>query len=258
VASGDELAEYYRCVDFRKWEIPDLFPNERAVLLHLDPIRNGSNVLDIGCSTGRLLSKVVERFRCYGVEINADAARIAAQKGITQLEPATWDSSDDSLRFEAIVLVDVFEHLMEPSAFLAAAARRLSPGGRLIVCTGDGDAPAIRGDPANFWYFRNIEHICMITRRYAEHFAHNHGLRVSSWERVSHYDSTFRQRSMQWCRERVFEIFHRNRHPLLKPLLRLLPAGKKAARWTQRPLSNLTADHVIAVFENRTNGGISG
>src|SRR5208337_404762 len=50
--SPAELDEYYAVVDFRKWEIPGLFPTERAALAVLRKLPHGARILDFGCSTG--------------------------------------------------------------------------------------------------------------------------------------------------------------------------------------------------------------
>lgn len=83
--SADELSVYYSMVDFRKWENPGLFPTERAVHRRLMRLERGARVLDFGCSSGRLLGPLVDRFECHGFEINADAARAAGEKGLRRM-----------------------------------------------------------------------------------------------------------------------------------------------------------------------------
>src|SRR5947209_6688696 len=59
VAPLEQLDEYYQRVDFRKWETLGLFPTEERVLDLLQALPARSRVLDFGCSTGRLLSRLV-------------------------------------------------------------------------------------------------------------------------------------------------------------------------------------------------------
>lgn len=245
----DELDRYYADVDFQKWEIPGLFPTERLVLDRLRSLPAGGRILDIGCSTGRMLSRLARDYRCHGVEINPQAASQAASKGLIMLDPHGWADPDANLLFDAVVAVDLFEHLSAPTAFLTAAVGRLAPGGWLIVCTGDMDVPAVAGDPAFFWYFRTVEHLVMMTRTYAEFVAERTGVRLVRWDHVTHYDSTPSQRFRQWLQAVVYESIHLGRYRPLGRILRVMPAGRKAVGWTHRPPRTLTADHVVAVFE---------
>ena len=249
IAAAAELDEYYKRVDFRKWEIPGLFPTERRVLALLMALPSGSRILDFGCSTGRLLSRLAASFQCFGVEINEEAARIACGKGVTMLAPDSVLKADGGPTFDAIALVDVFEHLSAPTDLLRNLATQLRPGGRLILCTGDADAPAIRSDPANFWYFRNVEHLCMLNRRHGEYLARELALRLVAWDRESHYDSSSVVRLKQWCQTFAYEVFHGGRSPFLKPALRLLPGFRKAQFWGDRPGWTSTRDHAVIVFE---------
>ena len=249
IASLDQLDDYYQRVDFRKWEIPGLYPTERRVLGLLNALPIGSRILDFGCSSGRLLSRLTGSFACFGVEINAEAARIASGKGITILAPEYVLQANNAPKFNAITIVDLFEHLSAPTDLLRKLVNQLCPGGRLILCTGDADAPAIRSDPANFWYFRNVEHLCMLNRRHGEYLARELALRLVAWHRESHYDSSSVVRLKQWCQTFAYEVFHRGRSPSLKPALRLVPGFKKAQHWSTRPSWTTTRDHAVIAFE---------
>jgi len=244
-----DLQEYYSAVDFRKWESSDLFPTERRVVSLLRQLPAGSAILDVGCSSGRLLSQLTLEYRCFGVEINQVAAANAELKGIKLLDPNAWSIGDPGRQFDAIVLMDVFEHLTDPVSVLSDAAGRLSPRGKLIICTGNSDARALRDDLANCWYFRNVEHIVMLTRRFAEYLAERLLLRLVVWEPMCHYEGSPTEKLGQWYRSLAFDALHRGRRRWLAPLVRLLPGGKKARSWVERPYRNLTRDHVVVVLE---------
>ena len=184
VAAPAVLTDYYRRIDYRRWDTPRLTIPERIVRDVLQTLPVGSRVLDFGCSTGRLLAQVMDRHACFGVEVNAAAAAVATGRGITMLPPDGPPVPPDGRGFDAVVLVDVFEHLDRPVDVLRGLAARLNPGGRLIVSTGNSDAAAVRGEPALFWYFEFIEHLCMLNPSHARSLADALGLRSDRRGRV--------------------------------------------------------------------------
>ncbi|MFI5367449.1 MAG: class I SAM-dependent methyltransferase [Spirochaetia bacterium] len=110
------LSDYYKRVDYRKWEIPGFFPNERAVHAQLRQLPRGARILDFGCSSGRLLAPLVKDYQCHGYEINMPAATAAAAKGIKMLPSDALERPLET--FDAVVTVDVFEHLSAPLELL--------------------------------------------------------------------------------------------------------------------------------------------
>jgi SAM-dependent methyltransferase len=252
VPAWSEFRQYYDHVDFGKWEIPGLFPTEQAVLRVLGGLAAGSRILDFGCSTGRLLQRLTGRYECYGVEINRDAAAIAAGKGIRMLDDADLDAPGTPT-FDAVVLSDVFEHLPNPTDALERLYRRLNPGGLLVVTTGNADAPACRRDPAGFWYFRVIEHVAMMSRRYAEFLARRLGATITAWERMSHYAPPLKTALKERAQNFAFWTF-RDPSPsaarrVMRGVLRCVPVLRRAAGWTLQPMYTVTADHVVAAFQ---------
>ena len=246
VMGQEDMSAYYHAADFHKWEIPGLFPTERVVLGILVKLPKGAQILDYGCSSGRLLSTLVDRYHCLGSEMNAAAAEFAAQRGLQMVPPAEFDSSPPR-DLDAVVIMDVFEHLAAPIELLRKLYACLKPGGRLIIGTGNGDAPACRRDPAQFWYFLNVEHVCMITRRHAQFLCDKLGLRLESWNEGSHYDTPLREIVAQQLRDFAYWQFYKA--PVLKRLaLGLIPVLNRARHWSYAPALTCTADHVVAVF----------
>jgi SAM-dependent methyltransferase len=244
-----ELAKYYDYVDFTKWDIGKLFPSETAILSILNQLPAGSKVLDYGCSDGRLLSHLGDEYQKFGFEINKDAARIATQKQINVLSHEEIAGASD-LSFDAIVLSDIFEHLANPTGVLQELRERLSPGGVLIVFTGDGDAKACQRDIANFWYFRTLEHLCMISRKHAEYLSKHLNLRLITWTQMSHYNFTLSQIARQYVQDFAYWQFRSNGSSLLTSVLRITPVLRRAQNWATPPALTYTKDHVLAVFQS--------
>lgn len=249
VLADEALAAYYAQLDFKKWEISDFFPNERAVHDILRQLPAKARILDFGCSSGRLLAPFAGDFLCYGVEINADAAYAAAAKGLQMLPPGrgNWEES-----FDAIVLMDVFEHLSSPTALLLQLARHLNNGGILIVGTGNADAAACRLDPGQFWYFRNVEHLCMLSRQTAHVLAAELGLTLDGWQELSHYDTSRQDQLVQWLKHSTYWRFHRGSRAA-KYLLAQVPWLKRAQNWPVAPAYTCSKDHVVVTLRKNNN-----
>jgi SAM-dependent methyltransferase len=98
-------------------------------------------VLDVGCGRGdflRHVAAVAPATQRAGIEPDPDRARAAqaADPG-ARIEAGTIAEALPALdgRFDLITLWDVFEHVLDPAATLAALAERLAPGGALFVQT---------------------------------------------------------------------------------------------------------------------------
>jgi len=247
----DALADYYALVSFQRWEAGQYHPIERAVLSALKSLPTGSRILDYGCSSGRLLNSLRHDYECYGSEVNSVAAREASIRGLRMIEPGDFGNAMP-VKFDAIVLVDVFEHLRKPLLLLRQLMQHASPGALLLIATGSGDAAACWRDPAQFWYFRTAEHLCMFTERHARHLAAALGLSLEGLTHVCHYDLSAGEKLVLWLHDFVYWQF-RQRTLLARTLLPLLPNVRRARTWTSAPTYTCTRDHVVAVFRLQEN-----
>jgi SAM-dependent methyltransferase len=145
----------------------------------------GRRVLDVGCSNAALLAFVGADFDRFGLEPGREASRVAESRGVRMLG-ATLADLEPGARFDAILAVDVLEHLTDPPAFIAAVARHLEPGGVFIGLTGDHAAWGWRLQGAAYWYAALPEHQVFLTRRTVERLAADHGFEVAAFRRTSH------------------------------------------------------------------------
>lgn len=243
-----DLDRYYAKIDFRRWETTGYWPTEAYVLSKLRTLPRGSRILDFGCSSGRLLASLCNDYECYGFEVNVPAAKEAAKKGLRMLSRDEIDGGALA-KFDAVVLVDGFEHAPEPLELLRKLSRLLAREGLLIVSTGDGDAAVCRQDPARFWYFRNLEHLCMLTGRHVEFLEPALGLHLESRTNACHYNFAIREKLFQKMRHFAYWQFRRDTF-LARNVLRFVPRVRRARNWPCPQDYTCSRDHVIAVFKH--------
>lgn len=92
-------------------------------------------LLDVGCGYGYLLERFRGRYSLYGTDISQHAVNVA----VARLPEGTFGTADvqqglpfDRL-FQAILLVNVLEHLPRPAEAVVALRESLAPGGVCVV-----------------------------------------------------------------------------------------------------------------------------
>lgn len=96
-----------------------------------------SDVLDIGCDTGRLAKQLRDRKNCRvtGIEISAESAEIAKQNCDTLICADAFNALPKlGQKYDVVVLADVLEHMPKPEKLLELVNKRVKQTGRVIVC----------------------------------------------------------------------------------------------------------------------------
>ena len=153
---GREVEQFARLAE--DWWDPD---GASAMLHKLNPVRlayirdrvnqhwsfdehdrrplEGKSALDVGCGAG-LLAEPLARLGAQVTAIDAapeliEVARAhAAGQGLAiEYRAAAVEAIEG--QFDLITSLEVIEHVADPRAFIAALARRLAPGGLLILST---------------------------------------------------------------------------------------------------------------------------
>jgi 2-polyprenyl-3-methyl-5-hydroxy-6-metoxy-1,4-benzoquinol methylase len=144
------------------------------------------DVLDVGCYTGHLLATLPKACHLYGVEPNADAAAMAASRGVA-IVAKHWDELEATDRvYDIIIACDVIEHFANPLTFLTTLSTRLRPAGKLIITTGNAQAWPWRLARSRFWYCYFPEHISFIGPRWLLRMSPSAGLHVKRLVSFSH------------------------------------------------------------------------
>lgn len=92
----------------------------------------GSKILDVGVGLGRVLG-ALEGFERYGIDISPEYLSIARQKGIDVCQSKIEDMPYHDCTFDAVIVCDVLEHVLDINYCCRQIIRVLRPGGFLIV-----------------------------------------------------------------------------------------------------------------------------
>lgn len=99
----------------------------------------GKTALDVGCGAG-LLTEPLARLgaKVTGVDASPEVIAVAREHAATtglDIDYRAADVAGLGGAFDLVTAMEVVEHVAEPAAFVEALARRLAPGGLLIMST---------------------------------------------------------------------------------------------------------------------------
>lgn len=92
-------------------------------------------VLEVGCGTGGNLRFLADHYRVMAVELDAYAASLAAQRSGCDIRCGTLPDAMANVGFkpDAVLMLDVLEHVADDFALVDRATDQLSDGGLLVL-----------------------------------------------------------------------------------------------------------------------------
>ena len=146
--------------------------------------RNNGRLLDVGCAYGFFLQEAQPYFDVTGIEIAEEAATFCRIQGLRVFQGVADSSNFAKLgMMDVITLLDVLEHLPSPYETLTLCTRYLSPGGIILITTGDfasyfakiaGPRWRLMTPPQHLWYFtlESIQRMSRALRLHIEFYDH--------------------------------------------------------------------------------------
>jgi SAM-dependent methyltransferase len=128
--------------------------------------RASGRLLELGCAYGFFLSEAQRTFEAQGIEISTDAVAYCRSQGLNvEQGELTKDFIHKHARFDAAVMLDVIEHLPDPEQTLRRLHQLLTPGGHIIITTGDWDSLLSRAMGASWRLMTPPQHLFFFSRK---------------------------------------------------------------------------------------------
>jgi SAM-dependent methyltransferase len=143
----------------------------------------GGRLLEIGCAYGFFLREAQPHFEVSGVELAEDAAEHCRRSGLNVLRGVPDEKALGQLgTMDAIILLDVIEHLPDPRQTLSLCARQLNPGGIIALTTGDFGSVLARLAGANWRLMTPPQHLWFFTHESIKRLSAAIGLQLVSYD----------------------------------------------------------------------------
>ncbi|NQU95951.1 MAG: methyltransferase domain-containing protein [Candidatus Omnitrophica bacterium] len=153
------------------------------ILKRIKKYKNNGKLLDIGCATGFLLDEARRRnWEVYGVEISKWASNYAREKLDLNVVRGPLKKTDfPDKYFDAIVMLDVLEHLTNPKYALLEIRRILKSDGILYISTPNINSLLSRILKAKWWGINKF-HLFYFSKRTLEKMLDACGFKVKKYK----------------------------------------------------------------------------
>lgn len=156
-------------------------------LARIKRFKSAGALLDVGCNIGAFIKAAASRgFSVTGVEMNASCAAYGREKFGLDIRTGTLEGAAfPAGSFDAVTMFDVLEHVPDPGALLACAARALKPGGLLVVQSPNLDSFMARLLKENWNWLTPPDHLYHFTPGALSGLLERAGFRIAeirTWE----------------------------------------------------------------------------
>jgi 2-polyprenyl-3-methyl-5-hydroxy-6-metoxy-1,4-benzoquinol methylase len=143
---------------------------------------NKKTVLDIGCGWGYVLAFLQDDgFDCYGIELSKPVAEIARSKFNLNIADVPIEEYSPDMKFDAITMFGVIEHVKNPVEILSCCRRLLNDGGYVLMFTPNFESVAVSVQRENASMVYPGLHLHHFTRASIERAGMLAGLRKHSY-----------------------------------------------------------------------------
>lgn len=143
----------------------------------LEPYRKLNRMLDVGFGAGGLLRAAKRHgWEAHGVEFSRAAVDRARAMGSDHIQLGDFrEVTLEEGSYDAVVMMELVEHLPDPLPYFARAARVLRPGGVFYLTTPHGRGLSGRLLGASWSVLRPPEHLQLFSRRSIARMARSAG-----------------------------------------------------------------------------------
>jgi 2-polyprenyl-3-methyl-5-hydroxy-6-metoxy-1,4-benzoquinol methylase len=213
-------AEYLPSLGVRdgRFDLAAFDERYRHLLERLAPFRDRGTLLEVGSGAGFFV-RTAERagWKATGLEVMPAGVRFAREALGVDVRLGTLDGTDlPAGGFDAVVLLDVIEHLHDPRAVLARARSLLRPGGALLLFTPNYDALSRRALGTPWAVLSPVEHLYYFTEASLGRVLREAGFRGATFDRrvgwrvaydtvnplATHEPDGLRARAFRWLVDR--------------------------------------------------------
>jgi SAM-dependent methyltransferase len=116
-------------------------------------------VVDVGCGTGANINALARDYQCVGIDTTPDAIRYARER-FSEVQFIEGQSPEDlgpiAPKMDAVLLMDVLEHVEDDSGLLSSQVKALRKGG-LVLITVPADMRLWSAHDESFGHYRRYD-----------------------------------------------------------------------------------------------------
>ncbi len=257
----DQLRTLYSHLPEKNWDYePTSVGSWKAAtheLLKRYATRHDVRILDVGAYDGSFLSQLPDSWEKSAIEPSTSASEALRAKGIVRIASFLEDKDleDKAGAFDCITVLDVFEHLRQPSIAVERLLALLKPEGMLFISTGNADHWTMRMLKGQHWYFHTAQHLCVGSETYFRRLASD--LRLNRLIAVPH---SHKQRPLTKAFDDTVETLYwklrRSPAPLswVSSAIHTTPRYRKLLHKHACGKCDAVCDHILLVFQKQPEG----